>query len=191
MTLVRLARSTVDNFVKGTGTPEDEEWNAEFLAEVRGVFVTLKKLNGDLRGCIGFPYPVKRLGDAVVEAAISAAKHDPRFPPVQPDELDGLLVEVSALTKPERLTYKSPKELPGMVRIGVDGLMITAPGPGGLLLPQVATEYHMEAEEFLSQTCLKAGLMPDAWLTDRITVQRFQADVFGEVSPRGEVKREG
>jgi hypothetical protein len=190
MTLVRLARSTVDNFVNGSGTPDDEEWSAPFLFEERGAFVTLKKINGDLRGCIGFPYPVKRLGDAVVQAAISAAVHDPRFPPVQPDELDGLVVEVSALTKPEELEYRSPRELPALVRVGTDGLMVSAPGASGLLLPQVATEYHMEAEEFLSQTCIKAGLMPDAWLTDRVTVQRFQAEVFGEVSPRGEVKRE-
>ena len=77
-----------------------------------------------------------------------------------------------------------------MVRIGTDGLMITSPGPGGLLLPQVATEYHMGPEEFLSQTCVKAGLMPDAWLTDRLTLHRFQAEIFAEVSPRGEVKRD-
>ncbi|MDA4135250.1 MAG: TIGR00296 family protein [Thaumarchaeota archaeon] len=188
--LVRLARSTVDNFVKEAGTPEEEKWDAEFLFEERGAFVTLKKLDGELRGCIGFPYPVKRLGDAVVEASISAAAHDPRFPPVLPDELDGLLVEVSALTRPQKIVYRSPKELPAMVRVGTDGLIVSAAGAGGLLLPQVATEYHMGPEEFLSQTCVKAGLMPDAWLTDRVTVQRFQAEVFGEGSPRGEVKRE-
>jgi uncharacterized protein (TIGR00296 family) len=189
-TLVRLARSTVDNFVNGRGTPDTEVWDSPFLFEERGAFVTLKTLKGELRGCIGFPYPVKRLGDAVVEASMSAASSDPRFPPVRPDELDGLLVEVSALTRPERLAYRSPKELPSMVRVGIDGLMVSAPGAGGLLLPQVATEFHMDSEEFLSQTCLKAGLMPDAWLTDAVTVQRFQAEVFGEGSPRGEVKRE-
>jgi len=137
-----------------------------------------------------FPYPVKSLGDAVVESAIGAAAHDPRFPAVRPAELDALLVEVSALTRPETLEYRSPKELPGLVRIGTDGLMISIRGAGGLLLPQVATEFHMGPEEFLSQACLKAGLMPDAWLTDKVTVQRFQAEVFGETAPRGAVKRE-
>jgi uncharacterized protein (TIGR00296 family) len=189
-TLVRLARSTVENFVKGEGTPEAETWDSPFLFEERGAFVTIKKVDGDLRGCIGFPYPVKKLGDAVVEASISAAAHDPRFPPVRPKELDGLLIEVSALTKPEELEYRTPTELPSMVRVGTDGLMVSGSGGSGLLLPQVATEYHMDSVEFLSQTCLKAGLMPDAWLTGGLTVQRFQAEVFGEVSPRGEVKRE-
>jgi uncharacterized protein len=189
-TLVRLARSTVDNFVRVTETPEDEVWDAPFLSEERGAFVTLKEGNGNLRGCIGFPYPTKKLGDAVVEAAMSAAAHDPRFPPVRPEELDGLLVEVSALTKPETLAYRSPKELPALIRVGTDGLIVSAPGFGGLLLPQVATEYHMNSEEFISQTCLKAGLMPDAWLTGHLTVQRFQADVFGERSPRGQIERQ-
>lgn len=188
--LVKLARSTIDNFVRGSGTPETESWDAPFLSEERGAFVTLKTTEGSLRGCIGFPYPVKRLGEAVVEAAIEAATRDPRFRPVQAPELDRLIVEVSALTKPERLSSRSPKQLPGMVRIGVDGLIVSAPGVSGLLLPQVATEYGFSAEDFLSETCLKAGLLPDSWLTNDITVHRFQAEVFGETMPRGEVRRE-
>ncbi|MDA4122255.1 MAG: TIGR00296 family protein [Thaumarchaeota archaeon] len=188
--MVRLARSSVDNSVKESATPDDEEWNFPFLMDERGAFVTIKKLDGELRGCIGLPYPTKRLGEAVVEAALAASARDPRFPPVKPNELDHLLVEVSALTKPEALTYRSPKDLPGLVRVGTDGLIVSGSGQSGLLLPQVATEYGMDSQEFLSQACVKAGLMPDAWLTDRLTVQTFQAEVFGEISPRGEVKRE-
>ena len=188
--LVRLARSTVDAFVRGEDIANPEAWTEPFLREARGTFVTLKELDGELRGCIGFPYPVKQLGEAVVEAAISASAYDPRFPKVEPRELDGLLVEVSALTKPEGVQYGSPKELPKQVRIGVDGLIVSTPRTSGLLLPQVATEYHLSAEDFLSQACLKAGLPADAWLTDKIIVQRFQAEVFSETSPRGKVKRE-
>ncbi len=188
--MVRLARSSVDNSVKESATPEDEEWDFPFLMDERGAFVTIKKLDGELRGCIGYPYPTKKLGEAVVEAAIAASAHDPRFPPVRANELERILVEVSALTKPETLAYRSPKDLPALVRVGTDGLIVSASGGSGLLLPQVATEYGMDSQEFLSQACLKAGLMPDAWLTDKLTVQTFQAEVFGETSPRGEVKKE-
>ena len=188
--LVRLARSTVDAFVRGEDIANPEAWTEPFLREVRGTFVTLKTLDGELRGCIGFPYPIKQLGEAVVEASISASAYDPRFPRVEPGELDGLLVEVSALTRPENVEHSSPKELPKHVRIGVDGLIVSAPGRSGLLLPQVATEHKFSSEDFLTQTCLKAGLPADAWLTGRITVQRFQAEVFSETSPRGKVKRE-
>jgi uncharacterized protein (TIGR00296 family) len=152
--------------------------------------VTLKRLDGELRGCIGFTQPVMQLGEAVREAAISAAAYDPRFPKVEPRELDGLLVEVSALTKPEKVEYASPTDLPKHVRIGVDGLIVSHSGRSGLLLPQVATEYKLSPEDFLTQTCLKAGLPPDAWLTDQIVLQRFQAEVFSETSPRGKIKRE-
>jgi uncharacterized protein len=187
--LVRLARSTLDSVI-GKGTPNARKWELQFLEEKRGAFVTLKKLDGRLRGCIGFPYPVKILGDAVVESAINAAMHDPRFPQVEPRELDGLLVEVSALTSPEKLEPGSPKRLPELVRIGVDGLIVSGFGTSGLLLPQVAVEYRLKPEDFLSETCIKAGLTPDAWLTDKVIVQRFQAEVFTETSPRGEVARE-
>ena len=188
--MVRLARTTVDAFVRGEdiGTPRVR--TEPFLLEERGTFVTLKRLNGELRGCIGFPYPVKQLGEAIVEAAMSAAAYDPRFPRVEPRELDGLLVEVSALTRPEKVEYASHRDLPKQVRIGVDGLIVSAPGRSGLLLPQVATEYKFSPEDFLTQTCLKAGLPADAWITDKIIVQRFQAEVFTETSPRGKVVRE-
>lgn len=188
--MVRLARRTVDDFVRGDDIGRSGGGNEPFLREVRGAFVTLKNGDGSLRGCIGFPYPVKELGEAVVEASISAAAYDPRFPKVEPTELDGLLVEVSALTKPEKVECPSPKELPKHVRIGVDGLIVSNALTSGLLLPQVATEYKLSPEDFLSDTCLKAGLRADSWLTDRITVQRFQAEVFSETSPRGKVKRE-
>ena len=188
--LVRLARTTVDAFVRGEDIANPEYWTEPFLRETRGTFVTLKLLDGELRGCIGFPYPVKQLGEAVTEAAMSAAAYDPRFPKVEPRELDGILVEVSALTRPEKIEFGSPDELQKHVRIGVDGLIISLGGRSGLLLPQVATEYGLSSKEFLTQACLKAGLPGDAWLREKVTVQRFQAEVFSEAAPRGKVKRE-
>ena len=181
----------MDRFVRGDNAGMSEVGSEAFLKENRGTFVTLKnEVDGSLRGCIGFPYPVKPLGEAVVEAAIGAAAYDPRFSRVRPKELESLLVEVSALTKPEKIDYGSPLELPKLVRIGMDGLIVSNALGSGLLLPQVATEYKMTPEDFLTQTCLKAGLAPDAWLTGKVIVQRFQAEVFSETSPRGRVKRE-
>jgi len=187
--IVRMARRTVDQVVRSSDPPKGEESNHPFLREPRGAFVTLNAVDGGLRGCIGFPYPVKQLGQAVVEAAIGASTQDPRFPRVEPFELDRILVEVSALTRPETLSTTSRKDLPGLVRIGADGLIVTGYGYSGLLLPQVATEYRLKPEDFLSETCMKAGLMPDSWLSNRVSVQRFQAEVFGETSPQGEVEK--
>ena len=188
--IVRLARATVDGYVKGENNGRSRAGDEPFLREHRGTFVTLKNGDGSLRGCIGFPYPVKPLWEAIVESAMSAAAHDPRFPQVEPVELDGILVEVSALTRPEKIACASPLELPKHVRVGVDGLILSSPVSSGLLLPQVATEYNLSPDEFLTQTCLKAGLSADAWLTDKVVVQRFQAEVFSEISPRGPIKRE-
>lgn len=188
--LVRLARTTVDAFVRGEDIGGTYAQTEPFLHEKRGAFVTIKHLDGELRGCIGFTQPVMPLGEAVREAAISAAAYDPRFPKVEPRELDDLLVEVSALTKPEKVECDSPLELPKHVRIGVDGLIVSSAWGSGLLLPQVATENKLSPEDFLTDTCLKAGLPPDAWLKGTVKVQKFQAEVFSETAPRGKVKRD-
>lgn len=190
-TAVSIARDAVDAQVSG-GKPKKLIPEAAPFTELRGVFVTLNTLGSGpdkLRGCIGFPYPVKPLGEAVREAAIAAATEDPRFPPVSKTELDNIVIEVSVLTPPRQITAKRPQDLPSMVKIGEDGLIVSRFGQSGLLLPQVATEFGMDAMEFLSQTCMKAGLPPDSWLEGGTEVQAFQAEIFGERSPRGEVRR--
>lgn len=187
---VELARSALDSHVTSRRLGKPAEGGV--FSELRGVFVTINRETGAeerLRGCIGFPYPVKPLGVAIQEASVAAASEDPRFPPVGKDELDSLVVEVSVLTRPE-VVVSSPRELPEKVRVGVDGLIVSRFGSSGLLLPQVATEYGMDSTEFLSQACMKAGLPPDSWLDKGTQVQTFQAEVFAETSPRGEVRRE-
>jgi uncharacterized protein (TIGR00296 family) len=161
-------------------------------AERCGVFVTLNKLEGSghtLRGCIGYPYPVKPLLTAVKESALNAAFDDPRFPPVSRDEADAILVEVSVLTPPETIKVDHPKYIPGEVVVGRDGLIIGRGYRRGLLLPQVAVEWGWDSEEFLAQCCYKAGLPPDSWLLEGTEVQRFQAIIYSEDSPRGRVSR--
>lgn len=190
--LVSLARKTVDTAVVERRAPSGHElpsWPGGedgFLKSHRGGFVTLTNPDGSLRGCIGVPYPVKPLGEAVVHAAVGAATHDPRFPRVRAAELDSLTVEVSALTAPETLKCNA-LELPGHVRIGTDGLIVSGMGTSGLLLPQVATEMGLTPDVFLSLTCEKAGLPADAWLNAELEVRRFQAEVFSEATPRGVV----
>jgi len=161
------------------------------FAELRGVFVTLNLLEGEekLRGCIGFPYPTYPLGHAIREATAAAATEDPRFPPVAERELESIVVEVSVLTPPSELLAKDRGTLPSKVRVGTDGLIVSNAFTSGLLLPQVATEYGLDSTDFLSQTCLKAGLAPDAWLDSATRVQVFQAEIFAEAKPRGEVSR--
>src|SRR3989454_12776043 len=101
--VVRLARRTLDSYVSTEERPESARWTG-YLGERRGAFVTLNLRAPEgvsLRGCIGFPYPVKELGEAVAAATIGAASAEPRFPPGQPSELRGVLVEGRACTKPQ------------------------------------------------------------------------------------------
>ncbi|RLI86115.1 MAG: TIGR00296 family protein [Archaeoglobales archaeon] len=177
---VRLARRAIEIYLS-EGRVVDDRLRGVF-EEMRGVFTTLTK-HGELRGCIGFPYPIKRLDEAIIESAISATQ-DPRFHPVELDEMDEIVVEVTVLTPPERLNVK-PKDLPKHIEIGRHGLMVRYGLNSGLLLPQVAVEYNMDSEEFLSQTCLKAGLPPDCWFYSEVYV--FEGQIFKEVKPRGEV----
>jgi hypothetical protein len=125
------------------------------------------------------------LSEAIQAAAVAAASEDPRFPPVRPEELDRITVEVSVLTPPADLGAPRRRDLARAVRVGTDGLIVSRSHDSGLLLPQVATEFGLDATEFLSQACLKAGLPPDAWLEEGTRVQVFQAEVFAESSPGG------
>lgn len=189
---VKLAREAIEARI--SGDREEPKTPAEQpFTELRGVFVTINRAEpgaDKLRGCIGFPYPVKPLGVAIREAAVAAATEDPRFPPLSKSELARVVVEVSILTPPRPLVAGTPRDLPSKVRIGTDGLIISRFGMSGLLLPQVATEFGMDQVEFLSQACMKAGLPPDAWLEEGTEIQTFQAEIFGEKAPRGKVERE-
>jgi len=155
------------------------------------VFVTLKHYpGGELRGCIGYPLPILPLGEAIRDAAVAAASEDPRFPPVEPNEMDRVSVEVSILTIPQLVLSTSPENLVAGIRPGRDGLIVDGYGQNGLLLPQVASEQGWGAERFLEGTCEKAGLPADAWRDRRVRIRRFEAEVFGEQRPKGPVVRE-
>jgi AmmeMemoRadiSam system protein A len=138
-----------------------------------GAFVTLKK-RGALRGCIGHVVGVKPLVRTVMEMAVQAAFHDPRFPPVTAGEVDDLTLEISVMSPLTEVGDVSE------IEVGAHGLVIRAGGRSGLLLPQVATDYGWDRETFLEHTCAKAGLPSDAWKTEGVTILKFTAEVFGE-----------
>jgi len=151
------------------------------FSEKRGVFVTLNE-DGNLRGCIGFPYPVMELGTAIKDAAQQAACEDPRFYPVRESELPHLSLEVTVLTMPEVLLCPAEKR-PENIQVGRHGLIAQYGGYSGLLLPQVATEWGWDSTEFLSQTCVKAGLSPETWKKDECTILTFEGQIFEENQP--------
>ena len=185
--VVRLARRAVEVFFEESKILE-EGADEPFLTERRGVFVTINEYpTHGLRGCIGFPYPTLPLYEAVIQASLSAAFNDPRFPPLGRDELDRVIFEVSILTVPEEIKYNKPTELPSLIKVGEDGLIIESEHGSGLLLPQVAVEEGWDAEEFLTGLCIKAGLRPTYWLEGKAKILRFRAQIFTETSPRGEV----
>jgi uncharacterized protein (TIGR00296 family) len=189
--LVNLARCSIESYLREEEAPDLKKASSKLKTKC-GVFVTLNKVtesHHNLRGCIGFPYPVKPLNEAVSHVAISAALEDPRFPEITIEEMENIVVEVSVLTPPERILVESPLEIPMNIQIGRDGLIVERGYYRGLLLPQVAVEWKWDAEEFLSQCCIKANLPPDSWLLPETMISRFRAIIFSETKPRGNVER--
>lgn len=172
---VARARELVEAAVRRK--PVEEIVYPPAFAHPRGVFVTLTEF-GELRGCIGIPYPVMPLSEALEDAAVSAAVRDPRFRPVGPAELANICLEVTVLTPPEALICP-PAERWQYVEVGRHGLIVKAGSRSGLLLPQVALEYEWTPSEFLSQTCIKAGLPPSAWRESSCSVFVFEGQIFG------------
>ncbi|KXA88582.1 hypothetical protein AKJ61_04610 [candidate division MSBL1 archaeon SCGC-AAA259B11] len=183
---VRTARKAIETYLKEGMRPDLSDEVPEKFKEERGVFVTLNK-NGNLRGCIGRPLPSQTLIDGLVDSAINAATGDPRFPSVDIEELEDITIEVSVLTVPEKIEVEDPKKYPEEIEVTRDGLIAKCRGREGLLLPQVPMDHDWSCEEFLSQTCVKAGLSPDAWLEGEVEFEKFSAQVFEESEPGGEV----
>ena len=168
--LQNARRSLVETIVHGRRWKPDTPTG--ILAERRGAFVTLH-LRGKLRGCVGQVETHQSLAETVARCAISAAREDDRFNPVQPDEVAQLTIEISVLSPPKLIT-------PNEIQIGMHGLIVECGRFRGLLLPQVATERKWTAEKFLSETCVKAGLPSDAWKSGETQIFGFTAEVFSE-----------
>ncbi len=187
--LFSIARGSVEEVLFGKEFVIKEEIKSKF-SEKRGVFVTLKyHKTEELRGCIGFPYPEFPLWEAVYLSAREAAFNDPRFPPLKKEEYKGIIFEISILTPPKRLEVKDPREYLEKIKIGRDGLIVRYGSFSGLLLPQVPVEEGWDVEKFLDFTCWKAGLPFKSWLDRRVEVYTFQAEVWREKEPFGDIER--
>ena len=182
---VEYARKVIEEYVKNQKIPTTNLDNV--FNETQGAFVTIHTYpDHDLRGCIGIPLPVMSLKQAIAEGAKSAT-HDPRFPPLSEQELDNIIIEVTVLTKPEPIKVENPQDYLKQIKIGRDGLIVEQGFYKGLLLPQVPVEQGWDKQEFLSHTCMKAGLMPDAWFDKNTKILRFSGQVFTETKPKGEI----
>jgi uncharacterized protein len=187
--LVRIARQAVEVYLEEAIVLSTDGRIAS--SDRMGVFVTLNYMNDmgeeKLRGCIGNPLPEKQLFQSVVEAAIAAATADPRFPPLAKTELPTIVFELSFLTPPQFIQVKNPKEYHDHIKVGRDGLILKWERGSGLLLPQVARELNWDIDEYLSNICHKAGTMPDSWTRPGTKLYKFQARVYRETEPGGNV----
>jgi len=186
--LIKFARRAVTEFLRNNSKIDDAEFNSKFDFS-SGVFVTLNKHNS-LRGCIGYPIPIKKLSDGVIESAISAATQDTRFSPVSSDELEKITFEVTVLTPPVEIKVEHYGDYLKEIKVGRDGLIVENSYTTGLLLPQVPIEYGWNVEEFLKYTCQKAGLDKDAWKDKDTKISKFEGIIFKEETPNGNIIRE-
>ncbi|MFH1239252.1 MAG: AmmeMemoRadiSam system protein A, partial [bacterium] len=171
--LLKIARQTIETYLTTRKKPDFNITDKD-LQDEQGAFVTLHK-NGDLKGCIGNIIGRQPLWETVRDMAIESATGDPRFSPVTKEELKDIDIEISVLTKPERV--KSADQ----IIMGTHGVIVRKGFSSGVFLPQVATETGWSKEEFLSYLCSqKAGLPAEAWKDKDTELYIFSAQVFGE-----------
>jgi len=169
--LLELARSALTESVLH-GRIQDIPAPVGRLADPAGVFVSIH-YQGRLRGCLGKLEATSSVAEAVAACAVSVARDDPRFEPVRAEELPGLEIEISVLSRLEPIT-------PELIEVGRHGLLVRRGAFRGLLLPQVPTHYRWSRERFLEETCVKAGLDRDAWKDPETRIEAFTAEVFSE-----------
>lgn len=171
--LLRIARKTLDTYLTNNELPEynKRKLTGNMMASA-GAFVTLTK-NKHLRGCIGNFVSEQPLYLTVQDMAVAAATHDPRFAPVNVQELSGLEIEISVLTPLRKISSADEFEL------GKHGIYIRKGNRSGTFLPQVANETNWTKEEFLGHCSRdKAQIGWDGWKTAELYV--YEALVFSE-----------
>ncbi len=177
--LLQTARTTIEQALKRQDLPVLKLGDfPPSLQEPGACFVTLTK-SGELRGCVGSIEASQPLILDVRDRAISAAFEDPRFPPLSEKELGEVQIEISILTKPEKLPINSPAELPGLLRPGIDGVILKHHYRRATFLPQV-WEKLPQPELFLDRLCQKMGLPQDTWRQAHLEVEIYQVEEFSE-----------
>lgn len=187
--LVRIARDSVERLFADGDISSRHSVQSKLHA---GVFVSIHDFSSEdntLRGCVGFPLPRGEFYSSLEEAAVAAATLDPRFRPIMEEELDKVIFEVSVLNCPELINIAKPVDYLDIVKIGVDGLMLSWGKYSSLLLPQVAVENNWTVAEYLQNLCNKAGLTPDMWMNHNVRIYKFRCVIFSESEPRGEIYR--
>ena len=182
--LLALARESIESSLGLVSTEVFDtikKSSSPFYQEKRGLFVTLKKREGEnsyaLRGCIGNLFGLSAVVESVASLAREAAFHDPRFSAVRLDELPDIVIEISVLSTPERIpSYED-------IRLGIDGVILSKGYNRAVFLPQVAPEQGWNTTEMLEHLCMKAGLSPSAWNDPACELEVFQAEVFSEEEP--------
>ena len=190
--LMNLARESIEKGLKGEiKEPENIDVSKDIKEEFnykRGVFTSLYIYpEKRLKGCIGVPYPFYPLWKAVIISSYESAFCDPRFNPLKKEEFPKIIIELTILTEPEKLKGE-PEDYINQIDIGKHGLIVQKGIFKGLLLPQVAIEWNFNEEEFLSETCLKAGLPKNAWKDKDTNVYKFSGILIKEKEPFGEIE---
>ena len=177
--LLKLSRATLNASLRGNRPPmpmnvaRDLKYDIpKFMKDRCGVFVTLQ-IDDNLRGCIGHVVGVKRLLDSVIENTQAAAFKDPRFSPLDADELAIVNIEISILTPLKKVQSIDEIEIPGQ------GVYLEKDDAKAVFLPQVAVEQEWDRDTMLSHLALKAGLSADGWQKDA-TFKTFESETFSE-----------
>ncbi len=182
--LLKLAREAVTATAENKPLPvPDLEHLPPALREPAACFVTLHRQDtGDLRGCTGVLVAQSPLAIEVVRTAAQTARRDPRFPPVAPNEVDDLEIEISILTPPQPLEVPNPEDLPRLIRPGIDGVTLYRPPFRATFLPQV-WQTIPDPVEFLDMLSLKMGLTRGAWRLPGMRVEVYQVEEFSDKKP--------
>jgi AmmeMemoRadiSam system protein A len=177
--LLKLARQAIFLAVKNQSLPPiDESYLTPVLKEEGASFVTLT-INGELRGCVGALEPSMSLAEDVRYHAIAAALQDYRFPPLRPEELSRIEIEISRLTLAQPLKYEGPEDLVAKLRPNIDGVILIDGYRRATFLPQV-WEKLPDPEEFLAHLCMKMGAPDDLWERRHLEVLTYQVEEFHE-----------
>ncbi|MCS6907732.1 MAG: AmmeMemoRadiSam system protein A [Anaerolineales bacterium] len=175
--LLKVARRTLEQHF-GIKSKEELPPPSERLLQPAATFVTLT-INGELRGCVGTLEAYQPLIEDVKEHALAAAFRDFRFPPLSKEELSEIEIEISVLTKPEKLIYESPGELPKRIRAYQDGVVLYWMGRRATFLPQVWDKIP-DPEDFLDHLCMKMGVDPGLWRKEKMEASVYQVIEFRE-----------
>lgn len=169
--LLEFARQTLTAYLTNKSVIDLPKVSDKLLQK-RGVFVTLTK-NNELRGCIGNIEPIYPLIKGVQQNVIAAATEDPRFLPVELNELNDLKIEISILTEPQETKLED-------IRIGTDGVILKYGSYQATYLPQVWEYFNNNRDKFFSNLAQKAGLAASDYLNPKIKFFKYQAIVFSE-----------